>query len=84
MGWKPPEIERLKRLWADGCTALEISRKMVGKSRSAIIGKAWRLGLTDDDRQGKQAKARAEDRGERQRIRANAWYQARRAKRPRK
>jgi GcrA cell cycle regulator len=41
--WKPDQIDRLKRVW-NYMTASQIGKEL-GKSRSAICGKAHRLGL---------------------------------------
>lgn len=44
MGWTPEAIERLKALWAEGHSTMEIARRM-GISKNAIVGKAHRLNL---------------------------------------
>lgn len=43
--WNEERIERLKKLWAEGLTASQISERMGGISRNAVIGKVNRLGL---------------------------------------
>jgi GcrA cell cycle regulator len=49
--WSEWRIAELKRLWNDGYSAADISRFWEGEaSRSAIIGKIWRLGMSDKDR----------------------------------
>lgn len=52
MQWGQAEIEKLTRLWRSGLSSSEIARVM-GLSRSAVMGKAKRLGLlgsTPEDR----------------------------------
>ena len=45
--WPEYEIETLKRMWASGFSASEISRALHGvRSRNAVIGKVSRLGLS--------------------------------------
>lgn len=43
--WTEQRVEQLRSLWADGHSASAIQREMRAPSRSAIIGKAYRLGL---------------------------------------
>lgn len=43
--WTDDRVERLKRLWLDGVSASQIARQLGGVSRSAVIGKLYRLGL---------------------------------------
>ena len=45
MAWDDARIERLKYLWADGCTASEIAARLGNTTRNAVIGKVHRLGL---------------------------------------
>lgn len=45
MTWTPETTAELRRLWADGLSASEISRVMGWPSRCAVIGKANRLKL---------------------------------------
>jgi hypothetical protein len=45
--WDEPRVELLKRLWVAGKPARVIAEKLGGKvTRNAVIGKAYRLGLT--------------------------------------
>jgi GcrA cell cycle regulator len=44
--WSEEQIETLRRLWAEGLSAAQISKQLEGKSRSAVIGKVHRLKLT--------------------------------------
>lgn len=43
--WPKGRVENLKRLWADGFSAGEISKLITGVTRNAVIGKVHRLGL---------------------------------------
>lgn len=43
--WRDDEIALLKRLWAQGETAASIAEKLGGISRSAVLGKIFRLRL---------------------------------------
>lgn len=45
MPWSYEEIEELKRLTANGLSANQIKDKIPGKTRSAILGKMFRLRL---------------------------------------
>lgn len=44
--WTPENTETLKRMRAEGHSAAEIART-VGTTRHAVLGKAWRLGLSN-------------------------------------
>lgn len=45
--WTPDRVERLKALWLEGRSADEIARALNGGlSRSAVLGKVHRLGLS--------------------------------------
>ena len=43
--WLDEDIALLKRLWAEGETAASIAEKLGGLSRSAVLGKIFRLRL---------------------------------------
>jgi GcrA cell cycle regulator len=43
--WRAEDIEWLRRLWAEGETAAAIGIKLGGLSRSAVLGKIFRLRL---------------------------------------
>jgi GcrA cell cycle regulator len=43
--WTDDDIELLKRLWAEGQTAEAIATRLGGQSRSAVLGKVFRLRL---------------------------------------
>lgn len=43
--WTDERVAKLKRLWADGLSAKQIADTMHGLSRSAVLGKAYRLRL---------------------------------------
>jgi len=45
--WTDDRIDRLKRLWLEGQTADQIARDLAGGvSRSAVLGKVYRMGLS--------------------------------------
>lgn len=49
--WQPDHLTRLKTLWADGVSAGDIAKKLlfeftIAYSRSAVIGKVHRMGLS--------------------------------------
>lgn len=44
--WNDANIKTLKDLWADGWSCSQISTRIPGSTRSAIIGKIHRLGLS--------------------------------------
>ena len=46
MEWTEERTEQLRSLWAQGCSASEISARLCGVTRNAVIGKAHRLGLS--------------------------------------
>lgn len=43
--WTERERERLRKLWPTDLTCREIAERFNGRSRSAVIGQAYRLGL---------------------------------------
>ena len=47
MPWTEERVEHLKQLWADGISSAEIAVKLGGVSRNAVIGKIYRLGLSN-------------------------------------
>ena len=47
MPWTEERVELLKKLWADGISSAEIAVKLGGVSRNAVIGKIYRLGLSN-------------------------------------
>ncbi len=46
--WTAERIDLLKRLWAEGETAAVIAARLGGMSRSAVLGKIFRLRLGED------------------------------------
>lgn len=44
-GWIAERVDMLKQLWADGATAQAIAERLGGVSRSAVMGKVFRLRL---------------------------------------
>jgi len=51
-GWTEERESLLRKLVAEDMTASQIAREMGGLSRSAVIGKAYRLGLMLGNRRG--------------------------------
>jgi GcrA cell cycle regulator len=45
--WSAERVDLLRRLWADGETAAAIGVRLGGMSRSAVLGKVFRLRLAD-------------------------------------
>jgi hypothetical protein len=45
--WSAERVDLLRRLWADGETAAAIAVRLGGMSRSAVLGKVFRLRLAD-------------------------------------
>ena len=43
--WTDAAVEQLRALWAKGLSSMQISRRMPGTTKNAIIGKAHRLNL---------------------------------------
>lgn len=58
MTWTPERIQQLGDLWGAGLSASEIARTMGGVTRSAVIGKVHRLGLSGRTATKRQYKAR--------------------------
>jgi GcrA cell cycle regulator len=50
MTWTGPQEDLLRKLVGEGLSAGEIALRMPGKSRNAVLGKAWRLGLMGAER----------------------------------
>lgn len=44
--WTKDNINKLKNLWKKGTIVRDIAKEMGGISRNAVIGKAYRLGLS--------------------------------------
>lgn len=44
--WTDERVELLKKLWQDGLSASQIMKQLGGCTRSAVIGKVHRLGLS--------------------------------------
>ncbi len=56
MNWEPSHDEQLRTMWGAGNSAKEISIAMAcGFTRNAIIGRIFRLGLSDRSRRTQQA-----------------------------
>ena len=47
MGWTPEKVSKLRELWGKGNTAAQIASIIGDVSRNAVIGKAYRLKLTE-------------------------------------
>ena len=43
--WSVDRVETLKRLWGDGLSASQIANEMGGLTRSAVLGRAFRMEL---------------------------------------
>lgn len=56
--WAPNEDEIIRALWPKGLSATEVAKKLPGRSRNAVIGRAHRLGVA----QGSKSKASPPDR----------------------
>lgn len=46
MDWNEERTAALKKLWLEGLSASQVARQLGGVSRSAVIGKIHRLGIT--------------------------------------
>jgi GcrA cell cycle regulator len=44
--WTQARVELLKKLWLEGCSASQVAAQLGGVTRSAVIGKLHRLGVT--------------------------------------
>ena len=44
--WTDDRVTTLSKLWREGLSAAEIARRLGGVTRNAVIGKAYRLGLS--------------------------------------
>jgi GcrA cell cycle regulator len=67
--WTVERIALLKELWAEGETAAAIAARLGGMSRSAVLGKVFRLRLrTDDAVAPLQAKGRTAARNSRKEV----------------
>ena len=47
MSWTPEKVDKLKQLWGKGNTAGQIACIIGEVTRNAVIGKAYRLNLTE-------------------------------------
>lgn len=47
MDWNEERTATLRKLWLEGLSASQVARQLGGVSRSAVIGKVHRLGITD-------------------------------------
>ena len=50
--WTEDGISLLRKMWAEGATAAAIGARLGGLSRSAVLGKVFRLRLNGGARQG--------------------------------
>lgn len=57
--WRPQELDLAEKAWRAGHSASEIARKLPGRTRSAVIGKAHRMGWIQQTRAKPSAPARA-------------------------
>jgi GcrA cell cycle regulator len=49
MDWNEERTATLRKLWLEGMSASQVARQLGGVSRSAVIGKVHRLGITVRD-----------------------------------
>jgi len=49
MDWNDERIETLTKMWREGLSASQVARQLGGVSRSAVIGKIHRLGISGRD-----------------------------------
>ena len=49
MDWNEDRTATLRKLWLEGMSASQVARQLGGVSRSAVIGKVHRLGITVRD-----------------------------------
>ena len=50
--WTEDGISLLRKMWAEGATAAAIGARLGGLSRSAVLGKVFRLRLNGEGGQG--------------------------------
>ena len=62
MTWTDERVELLRRLWIENFSASRIAAELGGVSRSAVIGKIHRLGLSGRDQPASSLKRRCEPR----------------------
>jgi GcrA cell cycle regulator len=53
MSWTDEQIDLLTNLWKSGWSASQISRKLGGASRNAVLGKIYRLRLAGEQQLGR-------------------------------
>jgi GcrA cell cycle regulator len=70
--WTTERIALLKRLWAQGTTATAIAAELGGLSRSAVLGKIFRLRLAPAKRAATQKRAKRKDERGQKRERGKA------------
>ncbi len=54
MDWNEERTATLRKLWLEGMSASQVARQLGGVSRSAVIGKVHRLGITARDLPARQ------------------------------
>lgn len=47
VGWSEDRVTTMSELWLKGLSASQIANQLGGVTRSAVIGKVYRLGLSD-------------------------------------
>jgi GcrA cell cycle regulator len=57
MDWNEERTATLRKLWLEGMSASQVARQLGGISRSAVIGKVHRLGITVRDVSARQRSA---------------------------
>lgn len=74
MTWSQERTESLEKLWLDGLSASQVAKQLGGVSRSAVLGKVHRLGLSErrpkSEKPKREVKARPSARREQRPMRA--------------
>ena len=59
MSWTDERVELMKKMWGEGQSASQIAKELGGVTRSAVIGKVHRLGLSNRASGGAATTAKA-------------------------
>ncbi len=82
MDWNEERTATLRKLWLEGLSASQVARQLGGVSRSAVIGKIHRLGITVRETPVRQRAVTVRVSRQAPRARTSAPAQARPAVRP--